>query len=79
MTNLGRLVKWQDADRGWHTGREVTLPDGEPLRISVVLEDYVLSLEHLVQESCTYQLSWVPILALTAWETREQRAERGEE
>jgi len=29
--NLGRYVKWQDDQEGWHTGREVCYPSGEPV------------------------------------------------
>lgn len=91
-SNLGRLVKWQDGKGekggGWHTGREVVLPPNATCRVgkeNVVVgctfenEDYALGTLVLVQESCTYELSWVPDLKLTEWETREERAKRGEE
>lgn len=84
MSNLGRLVKWQDADNGWRTGRVVTAPQtglraAQAVSYDVVTADYAIDRYVLIQESCDYQLSWVPDLRLTEWETREQRAVRGEE
>ncbi len=84
MNNLGRLVKRKDAQQGWHTGREVMLPFAaqgalSPATVVIQGEDYALYPNTLIQESCTKELTWVLSDLLSEWETREQRAERGEE
>ncbi len=84
MTNLGRLVKWQEAGGGWHTGREVMNPPdsmygGMAVEVVIEREEYSLYPSTLVRESCGGELTWVLTDLLTDWETREQRAARGEE
>lgn len=72
--NLGRLVKWQDPeDQGWHTGREVLLPDGK------VLARGFLCYDRLIQESCDGKLTWVDVRLLQDWPTRNEWEEDTEQ
>jgi hypothetical protein len=65
--NLGRMVKWQDADGGWRTGRMVTLPrpyNNSPVAWSC---DFFL-----VRESCDGRLTWVQRELLQDWPLRSE-------
>jgi hypothetical protein len=71
--NLGRLVKWQDANGGWHTGRVVLDPTGFPCTKETGLGTYNLPLvcRVLIQESCDKKLTWIQSVYIQDWPTRD--------
>ena len=84
-SNLGRSVKWQDEQKGWHTGRVVLSPSiiGKACTVTDVCipacylypdtEKFTL-----VQESCTKQLSWVDPSKLENWQDRSEWEDKPE-
>ncbi len=79
--NLGRRVKWQDHEGGWHTGRVVTSPArlGYPkmemtMRHIIRGHDATINAgdETLIRESCDGRLSWVNKLKLQDWTMRHE-------
>lgn len=82
-SNLGRLVKWQDGKGekggGWHTGHVILAPDGREVIHYLEVPDYGRIPYTLVQASCTKDPVWALSDKLETYETREERAKRGEE
>ena len=74
--NLGRSVKWIDADDGgWRTGQVVLLSDGErELEIGKYKPGGggFLNYETLVKESCDGCLTWVAKNLLQPWQPRSE-------
>lgn len=83
MSNLGRLVKWQDGKGeqggGWHTGYAVLAPDGREVVHYLEVVDYGRIPHTLVQTSCTKDPIWALSDKLETYETREERAAKGQE
>lgn len=76
--NLGRHVKWQDKEGGWHTGRVVTQPTGNPYPPFEFPQEVRFGAasinDHggttLVRESCDGKLTWVNTIDLQPWQMR---------
>lgn len=69
--DLGRPVKWQDADGGWHTGQTVKDATGYT---ACTPTDHGPSSPRLllVRESCNGNLVWVHEQALETWASRNE-------
>lgn len=68
--NLGRQVKWQDEEGGWHTGRVVLGLAGNPLESlceSYLLKDSENNWKTLVKEDHCGTLTWVWSIKLEPW------------
>lgn len=68
--NLGRLVKWQDDDEAWHTGRVVLHLNDHELSIAPANHHY--DEYKLVKESCCGSLTWVKSKRLLDWALRSE-------
>lgn len=71
--NLGRRIKWQDEEEGWHTGRYVLNPHGQTLEEAKPIPGSHCSIKLvLVKESCDGELTWAPSAAIKPWPTQDE-------